>query len=161
MQLAQINIARMRAPLDSALLKEFRDFLQPVNKLAETSPGFVWRYADENAHQFEMPWDDDFLIVNLSVWQDAASLQHFTHKTVHAYFVKSRKQWFHQLDHPHYVLWWIDDGHIPTLKEGKAKLDLLAASGPTAAAFQFQHTARFQEPIRLPLATNPERPQPE
>ncbi|MEM9929191.1 MAG: DUF3291 domain-containing protein [Bacteroidota bacterium] len=143
MPIAQINIARMLAPLDDAKMKEFRDFLAPVNQLAESSEGFLWRYSDENAHQFEMPWDDEMVIVNLSVWRDVAALQDFTYQTVHAYFVRSRKKWFHQLGHPHYVLWWVADGHIPSLVEAKAKLELIAANGPTREAFLFQHAAMY------------------
>ncbi len=144
MQLAQVNIARMRAPLDNDLLREFRQFLAPVNRLADSSPGFLWRYRDENAFNFVMPWEDPMLLVNLSVWEDVSSLQDFTYQTVHTYFVKSRKQWFHQLDHPHYVLWWIEDGHIPTLVEGKAKLELLEKMGPTKEAFLFPQAALHQ-----------------
>lgn len=147
MPIAQINIARMVAPLESTKLKEFRDFLGPVNSLAESSPGFLWRYADENAFQFEMPWADDMILVNLSLWKDVAALQNFTYQTVHSYFIKSKKKWFHQLDHPHYVLWWVEEGHIPTLVEGKEKLDLLLAQGPTEAAFLFQQAPLFLEPV--------------
>jgi len=144
MQLAQINIARMLAPLESETMKEFRDFLAPVNLLAESSPGFVWRYRDENAYRFEMPWEDDMVIVNMSVWKDVDSLKSFTYQTVHSYFLKSRKKWFHQLDHPHTVLWWINDGYIPTLIEAKAKLDLLEKKGPTEKAFLFPQAKLFQ-----------------
>ena len=41
--LAQFNISRLKAPLDDPSLKEFVDFLDPVNAFAEQSPGFVWR----------------------------------------------------------------------------------------------------------------------
>ena len=144
MQLAQINIARMLAPLESEAMKEFRDFLAPVNLLAESSPGFVWRYRDENAFRFEMPWEDDMVIVNMSVWKDVESLKNFTYQTVHSYFLKSRKKWFHQLDHPHTVMWWVNDGYIPSLIEAKAKLDLLEKKGPTEDAFLFPQAELFQ-----------------
>jgi len=144
MQLAQINIARMLAPLESAAMREFRGFLAPVNMLAERSPGFVWRYSDLNAKIFVLPWDDEFLIVNMSVWKDVDSLRRFTHHTVHAYFMNSRNKWFHQLDHPYSVLWWVKDGYIPTLNEGKAKLALLEKNGPSLDAFPFQQAESFQ-----------------
>jgi hypothetical protein len=41
--LAQVNIARMRAPLDSPLLADFVADLDPVNATADTAPGFLWR----------------------------------------------------------------------------------------------------------------------
>lgn len=41
--LAQFNISRLSAPLDDPRMKEFVDFLDPVNAFAEQSSGFVWR----------------------------------------------------------------------------------------------------------------------
>jgi hypothetical protein len=41
-QLAEFNISRLKAPLDDPSMKEFVDFLDPVNTFAEQSPGFVW-----------------------------------------------------------------------------------------------------------------------
>lgn len=134
----------MLAPLESDVMKEFRDFLAPVNLLAESSPGFLWRYKDENAYEFEYPWDDKMLIVNMSVWDNVAALQDFTYKTVHSYFLKSRKKWFNQLGHPHAVLWWVAEGHIPTLIEAKAKLALLEKNGPTEDAFLFAQADLFK-----------------
>src|SRR5438067_11807615 len=39
--LAQVNIGRMREPLDSPLLADFVAALDPVNAAADTAPGFV------------------------------------------------------------------------------------------------------------------------
>ena len=144
MNIAQINIAQMKGPLESAVMKEFRDFLAPVNLLAESSPGFVWRYSDDNAHEFEYPWEDEMLVVNMSVWENVEALQDFTFKTVHSYFLKSRKKWFHQLGHPHAVMWWVEEGHIPTLIEAKEKLAFLEKNGPTEDAFLFAQADLFK-----------------
>ena len=48
MQLAQLNVARMLAPLDSPELADFVASLAPVNAAADVAPGFVWRLADES-----------------------------------------------------------------------------------------------------------------
>ena len=139
-QLAQINIARLLAPLDSPQLKEFSDFLDPVNKLGEESPGFVWRLKDETnaATEVETPFDDDMLIVNMTVWETIADLRFFVYNTVHSYFLKSRKKWFSKMEKPHVVLWWVEEGHIPSLEEAKLKLELLEREGPSPAAFSLQ-----------------------
>lgn len=136
-QLAQINIARRKASLEDSMMKEFVDFLGPVNQLAEESPGFIWRLVTEPTAA--SPWDD-MVIINMSVWKDIESLKHFTYKTVHSYFVKSRKKWFHHLDKPHYVMWWIEEGHIPTLEEAAEKLAFLDEHGASPAAFNFVNT---------------------
>ncbi len=148
-QLAQINIARLLAPMDSPQIKEFADFLEPVNKLGEDSPGFVWRLKDDSdlggATEIETPFDDDMVIVNMTVWEDLDSLKAFTYSTVHSYFLKNRKKWFEKASRPQLVLWWVPEGHEPDLAEAKHKLDLLQQHGPRPEAFNFQKV--FDPPV--------------
>jgi len=133
-QLAQINVARMKAAQDDPIMKEFVDFLDPINKLADESPGFIWRLVGEPTEP--SPWSDMF-IINMSVWEDIQTLKEFTYNTAHSYFVRSRKKWFQHLGTPHYVLWWVESGHIPTLTEASEKLELLANNGASYEAFTF------------------------
>lgn len=139
-ELAQINIAHLKASLDSPLLAEFVHFLEPVNALAEQSPGFVWRMKDEdsnNATTLETPFSNPQMVANMSVWEDLESLKAFAFHTAHSYFVRNGQRWFHKMKKPHLVLWWIPKGHEPTQAEAKEKLDLIEKIGPTAAAFNF------------------------
>lgn len=46
--LAQVNIARAKAALDSPIMHSFVNQLEHINQLAETSPGFVWRLQTED-----------------------------------------------------------------------------------------------------------------
>jgi len=133
-QLAQINIAHMKAAKEDPIMKEFVDFLDPINKLAEESPGFIWRLVGEPEEP--SPWKD-MVIINMSVWENIETLKDFTYNTAHSYFVRSRKKWFQHLGTPHYVMWWVDEGHIPSLAEAAEKLKLLAQNGPTQEAFTF------------------------
>ncbi|MEM1123643.1 MAG: DUF3291 domain-containing protein [Bacteroidota bacterium] len=133
-QLAEINIAHMKAAQDDPIMKEFVDFLNPINQLAEESPGFVWRLVGEPTEP--SPWHH-MVIINMSVWESIEALKHFTYNTVHSYFVRSRKKWFEHMERPHYVMWWVEEGHIPTLAEATKKLELLDKNGPTQAAFTF------------------------
>src|SRR5690348_3874751 len=67
--LAQINIARMLGPRDSPTMAEFMARLDEINALADVAPGFVWRLQDENGNATDIrAFDDDWLIVNMSVW---------------------------------------------------------------------------------------------
>ena len=50
-------------------------------------------------------------------------------------FYRKRDQWFERMTGPQLVFWWIEPGHIPTLAEASARLDELAAKGPTERAF--------------------------
>ena len=126
--LAQFNISRLKAPLDDPSLKEFVDFLDPVNAFAEQSPGFVWRLtAADGAAASYLPssYGDSMMITNLTVWTDLESLRVFSYETVHRYFLQSRRKWFDRPAGKQVVLWWLPAGQLPTLEEAKAKLGLL------------------------------------
>ncbi|MEQ9307516.1 MAG: DUF3291 domain-containing protein, partial [Marinoscillum sp.] len=88
--IAEINIARMRGVnIDDPIMKEFADNLDNINILADSSPGFVWRMKDDtnNATAFN-PYNDEQIIVNVSVWSDIETLEAYTYKTVHTDFLK-------------------------------------------------------------------------
>lgn len=136
--LAQFNIIKLIDELDSPVIKEFKDFLAPVNLLAEDSPGFIWRLKDDSgsdATAIETPYEDPLIFVNMSVWKDYTSLADYTYQTVHSYFLKSRKKWSSKMAGHAAVMWYIEEGHIPTLAEAKAKLDALNANGSGPEAF--------------------------
>jgi Domain of unknown function (DUF3291) len=145
--LAQINIARMKAPLDDPQMQAFVEGLEPINALADAAPGFVWRLQDDagNATSYR-PFPDDWLLVNMSVWQSVESLRQFTYKTVHVNYVKQRKVWFEKLEQPVYALWWLPVGQIPTIAEAKTRLDHLVAHGESPTAFTF---GKIFEPITV------------
>jgi len=136
--LAQFNIIKLKDELNSPMIKEFRDFLAPVNLLAEESEGFIWRLKDESGHSatdIETPYEDKLIFVNMSVWENFTLLKEYTYKTVHSYFLKSRKKWADEMDGYKAVMWYIDKGHIPTIEEAKTKLDVLNQKGSTPEAF--------------------------
>jgi hypothetical protein len=136
-----LNISRLLAPLTALEMKEFVDFLEPVNKFAEESPGFVWRMKGENGEASSLlasPFEDPMIVTNLTVWLDIPSLQSFVYKSVHRYFLQNRRQWFARVDGSQFVLWWVLPGAIPTLDEAKSRLEQLEASGPGPEAFTLQ-----------------------
>jgi len=139
--IAEFNIARLKAPLDSPGMKEFVDFLEPVNRFGEQSPGFIWRLAtpDGQSSTYLPPaYPDKMIVTNLTVWQDIESLKGFVYHTVHSYFLRSRKQWFEQIIDQRFVLWWVAKDHRPTLEEAKQKLLHLQEHGPAGSAFTLQ-----------------------
>lgn len=136
--LAQLNIGRALAPLDSPQLHGFMSNLDKINALAEQSDGFVWRLQDDNNNATSFrPFDDPEMLVNMSVWTSIETLKAYTYKSDHVTYFKQRGQWFEKMTTPHMVLWWIEAGHTPTLEEAKEKLSQLTQHGPTAAAFTF------------------------
>jgi hypothetical protein len=136
-QLAQINVAALKAPLDSPVLKDFVDNLERINALAESSPGFVWRLVgDGNDATSLRPLGDD-VIVNMSVWRDTNALRDFTYKTAHVEIMRRRREWFTRMADAYMVLWWVPTGHEPTVAEAVAKLTVLRERGPSMEAFTF------------------------
>ncbi len=138
-QLAQLNIGRAVAPVDSAQLADFVAALAPINALADQAPGFVWRFqTDEGNATALRPYDDDRVMVNFSVWENAETLHAFVYKTVHAKVMARRREWFEKMTDPFMVLWWVPAGHRPTIEEAIARLDMLRTLGETAEAFTFK-----------------------
>lgn len=138
-QLAQCNIARLRAPLDSPLLADFVAALEPINQLADQAPGFAWRLQTEDGNATAIrAFDDDMLIVNMSVWESVEALAAFTYSTAHRDVMRRRRQWFERLAEAYLVLWWIPAGTLPTVSDAKARLEKLRRDGPSCEAFTFR-----------------------
>jgi hypothetical protein len=136
-QLAQINIAQLKAPLDSPQLKDFVDNLDRINALAEGSEGFVWRLKGEGNDATSLrPFGDD-VIVNMSVWRDADALRAYVYKSPHTQIMKRRREWFSRMAQAYMVLWWVPAGHQPTTAEAALKLEHLRKHGPSPEAFTF------------------------
>jgi heme-degrading monooxygenase HmoA len=139
MHLAQLNIGTLRFQKGEAGGAEFFDNLERVNAMAERMPGFVWRLKDEggDATNFRLR-DDPAIAVNLSVWATAEALEAFVFRTVHAGFYRKRAAWFEPMTGPHFVMWWIEKGHIPSLEEAAERLDRLTSEGASEHAFGWE-----------------------
>ena len=153
-QLAEVNIARMLAPLDTPLMAEFVAQLDAINALADASPGFVWRLqtSDGNATALR-PYEDDLILVNLSVWADLPALSTFVYKSRHRQVLQQRSQWFERLNEFYMALWWVPSGHLPTVEEAKERLDYLRTHGESPYAFS------FKKPFEAAAAVNARPPE--
>jgi hypothetical protein len=138
-QLAQLNIARMLDAIDSPLMADFVANLDRINALAEQSPGYVWRLQTEEGNATSLAPLGHNEIVNMSVWEDVAALNHYVYKTAHVEIMKRKKEWFDRMREAYVVLWWVPHGHRPTIDEALARLATLRAHGPTSQAFTFRH----------------------
>ena len=136
--IAQVNIARMRAPLDSDIMAGFVARLEDINALSDASPGFVWRLQTEAGDATALrPYDDERILFNLSVWETPAHLREFVYRSAHTEVMSRRKSWFERFDGMYYALWWVQAGHIPDIEEAKSRLEHLREHGETQAAFTF------------------------
>ena len=139
--LAQLNLGYFNAPLDSEEMAEFRRALEPINALAESTPGFVWRLTDEDggsSSYVEVPGVKDPLAApNMSVWETLDALKHFMHKSGHAIYLRRRREWFRKPDGLINVLWWIPAGEVPTLSDAIRRLHHLEVHGPSQQGWSF------------------------
>lgn len=137
--IAQVNIGKMLAPLESPLMAEFTGNLDSINALAENSEGFVWRLKDDdnNATGIRI-FDDGSLLVNMSVWKNIDVLFEYTFRTAHAEFLKRRREWFDKMQEMHTALWYVPEGHTPAVAEAEERLAYLRKNGETPFAFTFK-----------------------
>ena len=155
--IAQVNIARMHAPLDDPIMAGFVARLAEINALADRSPGFVWRLQTEAGDAtYLRPYEDDRILFNLSVWETIEQLKEYVYKTAHGEVMRHRRQWFEKFGGMYMALWWIKAGHIPSVAEAKLRLEYLHEHGETAHAFTFKRTfpptaSEEEDVIVLPL----------
>src|SRR5918992_2595191 len=138
--LAQLNIGRLRAPIFDPALADFVANLDPINALADATPGFVWRLQTEegNATAIRPFADDELMAINMSVWESMEALADYVYRSAHTAFLRRRSEWFERLRDVYVVLWWIPAGTLPAVDEAVARLDHLRTYGPTPEAFTFR-----------------------
>ena len=142
--IAQVNIGRPKAPVDAPLLADFKALLDPVNAVADAAPGFVWRLQDDAGNATSIAvYDDESLIVNMSVWASIDALWDFVYSSDHLAVMRRRREWFERME-LFMCLWWVPAGHLPDVAEAEGRLDHLRKHGPTERAFTFKQ--RFPVP---------------
>ncbi|MFV3334186.1 DUF3291 domain-containing protein [Pseudomonas sp. NY15437] len=146
--LAQVNIAKARAPLDHPLMKGFVDQLDHINALAERSPGFVWRLQTEEGDATSIRvFEDPLIIVNLSVWESVEALKDYVYAGEHLQVLRSKRDWMERLPAPSLALWWLSVDELPDVAMARDRLERLRLQGPSADVFTFARP--FPRPERL------------
>jgi hypothetical protein len=136
--LAEINIGRLVAPLDDPRIAGFVAQLDPINALADAAPGFVWRLQSTSGNATDIAYNDDpFILLNMSVWESIEALSDYAYASKHVEALRDRAKWFEKMDKPHYCLWWIPAGHIPSVAEGRERLEHYQTHGATPYSFWF------------------------
>jgi len=144
MHLAQLNVAHLVAPIDAPELADFVAALEPVYAVSDSAPGFVWRMvaSDDPTEVITHEYGDD-LLVNVSVWESREALWNFVYRSAHLEILRRRREWFVRTAVPYTLMWWVPEGHTPTLDEAMERLALIRAQGPGPEAFTFKE---FYEP---------------
>jgi hypothetical protein len=134
-ELAQVNVAVMRAPLDDPSMAEFASAFDRIAALAERSPGFVWRLPAVTGHSVVTAADGTQQLANVSVWQTYRSMHEFAYRSAHGQMLLRRQRWFLPTQQPSTALWWVPAGAHPTLEQALARLRHLRTYGPSPRAF--------------------------
>jgi hypothetical protein len=149
-ELAQLNIGIIKGPMDSAVMADFAANLERINALADRSPGFAWRLQSDQGNATSIrPFENENLLLNMSVWRDVESLQRYVYGSAHVEIMRRRREWFERMPEAFLVLWWVPVGHRPSIAEAIARLEVLRAKGPTAEAFTFRQP--FPSPDSVPI----------
>jgi Domain of unknown function (DUF3291) len=139
-ELAQLNLGVIKAPMDSPLMSGFASNLDRINALAEATDGFVWRLQTEEGDATSIrPFENEKMLVNMSVWRDLDSLSRYVYNSAHVELMRKRRDWFERMEQAFLVLWWVPKGAIPSVAEAIERLELLRKNGPTVEAFTFRH----------------------
>jgi hypothetical protein len=142
--LAQVNIGRLRAAVDSPQLADFVAGLDPVNAAADAAPGFVWRLQTKDGNATSIvafEWDtagSAGVIMNMSVWESVESLADFVYSAGHRPVMRRRREWFEHMTEAYTAMWWIPAGTIPTTSDAEERIRHLRRHGPTPYAFNFR-----------------------
>jgi Domain of unknown function (DUF3291) len=148
--LAQVNVGRIVAPLDSEAMAGFVAQLDDINALAERSPGFVWRLKDATGVQ---AYEDPLILVNVSLWESVEALRQYVYKSSHAAPLRDRSKWFEKPSEAHMAMWWVPVGRIPSVEEARERLEYRRKWGDSVVAFSFGKTyPEPEEPIGDPSA---------
>ena len=138
--LAELNLGILKYDWDDPRVADFVNGLDLVNGAAKRSPGFVWMMGPEEM-EFEQTSEQGNMGANprmastLSVWEDVPSLEHFVWNTVHKRFYDRKREWYDMGAALRFAMWWVPEGHRPTMAEAMARFRHLEANGPSDFAF--------------------------
>lgn len=132
--LVHANLALARAPLDDPLMAGFTDYMDEIDALAQSSPGFV--------AQPELPDEGQVYsgnqLLNVSIWETVEDLEAFTYDSRHKSFLDQREKWFHRRDYPAFVLFWAPTAETVTEHEIHRRFQRLNEEGATPLGFTFE-----------------------
>ncbi|WP_142786225.1 DUF3291 domain-containing protein [Changchengzhania lutea] len=135
---AQVNIAKRLAPMEDPIMQDFVNNLGKINAIADISDGFVWRLKDDDEDEATDVFQDDTLIINMSVWKNMESLFNYVYNSGHIEVLKRKKEWFSKIKMTHMAFWYVPIGVEPTFQDAKQRLDYINKHGDTPYAFTFK-----------------------
>lgn len=122
-------------------MQSFFNAVPQVQRLAEASPGFIWRELNEDDPVIEQRLGPDF-IVNLSAWESLDALYAFVFSQSHRQIMMARDNWFTHVGKALSVAWFANEAPYPTWDQAIDRLEALWKQGPTEEAFDYSWAHR-------------------
>jgi Domain of unknown function (DUF3291) len=161
--LAQVNVGRLLAPLDSPPIADFMAALDPVNAVADAAPGFVWRLQTEDGNATavggfaaDAVGAGGGIAINMSVWESVEALGAYVYSEAHVAILRRRREWFSRMKDAYSALWWIPRGHVPSVLEAEDRVKYLRVHGPTPHAFTLREHFPPPDSDDIELARSPD-----
>ncbi len=143
-QLAEFNFGTLKYDWEDKRVSDFRNNLERVNRLASRADGYIWRMPDAEMDAAQNEAGGVFgnarTASTLSVWRDVDSLSNFVWKTIHKQFYDRKGEWYDPEGNGNFVMWWIPEGHKPTVAEGMERFNHMKLHGESDFAFGWSHT---------------------
>ena len=105
----------------------------------------MWRLKTDDGDATSIRvFDDDQILLNMSVWESMEALKLYVYKSDHKEVLRRRREWADRFVGVQSAMWWILAGTVPEPIEAVARLEALGRHGSTEYAFTFQ--APFDPP---------------
>ncbi|MEA9977281.1 MULTISPECIES: DUF3291 domain-containing protein [unclassified Pseudomonas] len=137
--LAQFDLVSPKFPKNDARMDAFYSSSKYVNGLAESHQGFIWRETNENLQLLYELWGEGYLYT-LSLWKDVSAFKSFLYNSPHSEFIRRGREWFNPISMPRVVMWWVPEGHIPSLQDAHERMKMLYEIGPSYNAFDLKNS---------------------
>ncbi|MBI1278658.1 MAG: DUF3291 domain-containing protein [Anaerolineaceae bacterium] len=151
-RVALMTVGLLLESVDHPLMQDFVDASEPIFAAANVNSGFIerslWPEPDSSpdwgealvpkVFQGELNAENRNAPI-LSLWKDLEAAYAFAYSGLHAKALRHRREWFMPHDFPGYVLWWVDDNHIPRWSEADRRYEILCQKGASPNAFDFKH----------------------
>ncbi len=142
--LAEFNFGTLRYGWEDPRTADFANALDQVIAIAERSEGFIWKLPEEDMHAAQIDPNGVFggnpnTASMLSVWRDVESLEQYVWNTVHRQFYQRKDEWYDARGNGNLILWWVPQGHRPTVEEGMERFRHRETHGDSDYAFGWAH----------------------
>lgn len=142
-QLAEFNFGTLKYDWEDKRVADFRNNLERVNRLAARADGYIWRMPDDEMDAAQNDVGGVFANARtastLSVWRDVDSLSHFVWNTIHKQFYDRKGEWYDAEGNGNFVMWWVSEGHKPSVAEGMDRFNHMKQHGESDFAFGWTH----------------------